>query len=262
MTTAAADAPPSGSGRATALLAYGLSVALHAALFAAILRLPPVAPERRATPVAVEIIETPRAAPPEPAPRPAPAPAPGRPLPAPRLLRPPLVRAPTTAPPTPAPAPPPPNAPAASGKPSEIRIGVSMSSTSAAGTVAAPVGNTAMGQAPRVAGEPSEVKPYRADRYAPPTEVTSLPIPVRVDLPRSEYPPDALRDGFEGVVKLRLVVDEEGNVREATVLSDPGRGLGAAAARAAKRWFKFRPARKDGAAVATEIPFTVEFQIQ
>ena len=119
-----------------------------------------------------------------------------------------------------------------------------------------------MGQAPRVAPAPSEVKPYRAERYAPATEVTSLPVPVRVDLPRSEYPPDALREGFEGAVRLRLVVGEDGSVREAAVLSDPGRGLGAAAARVARRWFRFRPARKDGVPVATEIPFTIEFRLQ
>jgi protein TonB len=136
-----------------------------------------------------------------------------------------------------------------------------MSSTAEAGTYAAPTGNTLYGKPPAVA-EPGEAKPYRSDAPATTAEVSSLPEPIQVELPRSEYPPQALRAGIEGAVKLRLVVDEQGSVREATVVSDPGYGLGPAAARAAKRWFRFRPARKDGAPVAVEIPFTVRFVLQ
>jgi hypothetical protein len=50
-------------------------------------------------------------------------------------------------------------------------------------------------------------------------------------------------------------------VAETTVLSDPGKGLGPAAARIARRWFRFRPARRGDQAVATEIPFTVRFEL-
>jgi protein TonB len=136
-----------------------------------------------------------------------------------------------------------------------------MSTTAEAGTYAAPSGNTLHG-VPPAAGEPGEAKPYRSEGPATAAEVSTLPEPVQVELPRSEYPPNALRAGIEGAVKLRLVIDAEGNVREARVVSDPGYGLGPAAARAAKRWFRFRPARKDGAPVAVEIPFTVRFVLE
>jgi protein TonB len=136
-----------------------------------------------------------------------------------------------------------------------------MSTTAEAGTYAAPGGNTLYGRPPS-AGEPGDARPYRAEGPVGATEVSSLPEPIQVELPRSEYPPQALRAGIEGAVRLRLVIDEEGSVREARVVSDPGYGLGPAAARAAKRWFRFRPARKDGAAVAVEIPFTVRFVLQ
>lgn len=248
-------------GSAALLLASAASVALHAALVAAVLRLPPERVEPRATAVSIEVVEQPPA-PPPPAPRAAPEPRRAiRPSsPAPRA--PPVTaRAPTAAPRTASPPPPTPTA-QEERKPGPIRFGVSMSSTTAAGTTAAPVGNTVQGSPPPRATEPAEARGYRSDRYAPATEVSALPVPIRVDVPRSEYPPDALREGFEGAVRLRLVVGEDGTVRDATVLNDPGHGLGAAAARAARRWFRFRPALKDGQPVATEIPFTVEFQLQ
>ena len=261
--TAAPTISTSPRAPAPVALALVVSAALHAALFVAIARVGPLQLPRRAASVPVEIVEVPpRLAPKEPpAARVEEAPARPRPV----RVPPRVVRAPESAPP---PRPsveglPPPSAPATEvPAPAQPRIGVSMSSTTAAGAYAATVGNTAMGQPPARAPAPAEAKPYRSDHYAPPAEVSSLPVPIRVELPKSEYPPDALREGFEGAVRLRLVVDEEGSVREAIVVSDPGHGLGTAAAHAAKRWFRFRPARKDGVAVATEIPFTVEFQIQ
>ena len=74
-------------------------------------------------------------------------------------------------------------------------------------------------------------------------------------------PAEAARAGVEGEVKLRLLVDETGRVRSVTVLRDPGHGLGPAAARIARRYFRFRPARLGGEPVATEIPFTVLFEL-
>ncbi len=50
-------------------------------------------------------------------------------------------------------------------------------------------------------------------------------------------------------------------MRSVTVLRDPGHGLGPAAARTARRWFRFRPARLGAEPVATEIPFTVLFEL-
>ncbi|HEX8909953.1 MAG TPA: TonB family protein, partial [Anaeromyxobacteraceae bacterium] len=161
------------------------------------------------------------------------------------------------------PAPPPPNQPPPpdAARAAPPRIGISMESTTTAGAVAAPVGNTLYGRAPERAADPAAVKPYRSERYAPPSQVTTLPEPLGCDIPRAEYPEEARRLGVEGEVRLRVVVDEEGRVREAKVLRDPGHGFGAVAARAARAYCRFRPAQKDGAAVATEIPYTIRFEL-
>ncbi|GEJ58611.1 energy transducer TonB [Anaeromyxobacter diazotrophicus] len=240
---------------------YGASLALHGLLFAALLAVRPPA-ARRATPVEVELVEAPKALPaPEP-PRPEPArEAPRSPPRPPRVAK---LPAPREAPPPRAPpAPPPPNAPPPpdASRAAPPRIGISMESTTTAGGVAAPVGNTLYGRPPERAEDPAAVKPYRAERYAAPSQVTTLPEPLGCEIPKAEYPEEARRLGVEGEVRLRLLVDEEGRVREARVVRDPGHGFGAVAARAARAYCRFRPARKDGAAVATEIPYTIRFEL-
>jgi protein TonB len=106
------------------------------------------------------------------------------------------------------------------------------------------------------------VRPYRADETAPPSAVTVLPQLVASDFPRSEYPSEAKRAGREGIVRLRLVVDEAGRVAEARVVEDPGYGFGDAAVRIAKRWLRFRPGRAGGEPVATEIAFSLRFELE
>jgi protein TonB len=232
---------------------YALSAALHAGLLAIASRGPAAPPVRGDEVVAVEIEEAPRPEPPAPPARPVPPEA--------RRL---AVALPADAPRAPAPEAPPPNQPPPAEAPARaapIRIGVAMEATTSAGAVAAPVGNTLYGRMPEKAPEPSEVQPYRSERYAPPTQVTSLPEPVEVAVPKGEYPPEAARAGVEGEVKLKLLIDETGRVRRATVLSDPGYGMGPAAARIARRWFRFKPALRGGEAVVTEIPFTVLFEL-
>jgi protein TonB len=228
------------------------SLALHGALLAALWRAPPA---RRVETVRIDVVET--------APKPPPLVAPPRP----RIVEPkvatalprdvPEARAPAEAPPPPN-EPPPPEAPPPSKAP--VRIGVSLSSTTSGGAFAAPVGNTLYGEMPRVAPKPEEVKPYAAEKYVPPTQVTILPRPVSVEVPRGEYPPQALALGLEGTVILKLLVDETGRVAEASVVEDPGNGFGDAAVRIARRYFRFEPARRGPDAVATWLRFTVRFE--
>jgi protein TonB len=234
---------------------------LHAAAFAGLLHVPAlarVAPDE----VAVEVIEVapPPAAPrpPEPTPRVAAAPRP-----------PPPRRSPVAPPPAPAPvpeAPPPPNAPPPEDAPpaaqTPVRIGISMSSSTSTEGVAAPVGNTAYGEMPRTAPDPGDVKPYRSDRYVPPTDVTVLPRLVGgFRLRDADYPEEARRLGFEGVVVLVVTVSEKGAVTDARVVDDPGHGLGAAAAASVKRHARFEPGRKGGEPVATSIRMSVRFEL-
>ena len=80
-----------------------------------------------------------------------------------------------------------------------------------------------------------------------------------IDL-RRYYPPDALKKEFEGPVVLKLLIDADGSIVKAEVISDPGEGLGAAGVKAI-RDFKFRPAKVNGEAVATTITFTLNFVV-
>jgi protein TonB len=237
--------------RVPAPLAFGLSAALHGVAFAALARLP--AASARSEVVPVEIVEV--APPPAPAPLPEPPPravglAPPRA--APRAL-------------APTPAPPPPNAPPPDAPPAArapVKIGVSLSSSTSSGGVAAPAGNTLYGDMPRTAPDPEEVKPYRSERYVPPTQVTVLPRPIgECRPPTDEYPEAALRLGIEGLVVLSLAIDERGGIADARVIEDPGHGLGEAAVRTLRKYCRFEPARRGGEAVATTLRYKVRFEL-
>ncbi len=89
-------------------------------------------------------------------------------------------------------------------------------------------------------------------------DVTEPPaVVVRAEL-RRFYPAGAMQNGFEGDVKLRLLVAQDGTLAQVDILRDPGEGLGDAGARAI-RAYRFRPARVNGEAVATVINFTLHF---
>jgi protein TonB len=244
-------------------LAVALSIALHALLVGAALRLP-APPARRAEPVDVEIVETvrpppppPAAPPPEPEPEPLPPPRP----PPRRVLRAPVEsRRPVAPPPDPAAAPPPSQPDEQAPPPEEPpQVGVTMSGGTTG--LASPSGSTMYGRMPERAPDPANARPYPAEGTAPPPVVTSLPEVIDATIPPDEYPPQARREGREGVVKLRLVVGADGRVQDVRVVSDPGSGFGEAAIRAARRHFRFRPARVGQEPVATEIPFTVRFEL-
>jgi periplasmic protein TonB len=243
-------------GAATA--AFLLSAAIHAALFAFTLSVPTAA---RMETVNVEITETARPKPPE-APPPEVKPDPPPKLRSPKVALAPPPQAPPTLRPPP---PPPPNAPPPADAPRQVpvQVGISLSSTTEAGGVAAPVGNTLYGRTPEKAPDPAAVRPYRAENYAPPAELTTLPETIACQLPKNEYPEEAKRLGFEGIVRLRLQIDEEGRVSRATVVEDPGHGLAAAALRSVGTpgRCRFRPARKGDRAVATEIPYSFRFEL-
>jgi protein TonB len=230
------------------------SLALHGALFALLWRTPPA---RRYETVKIDIVET------APPPKPPPIVAPPKPRLEPNEARALPPDAPEAKPKEPE-VPPPPNEPpppdAAPPSKAPVKIGISLSSTTASGGFAAPVGNTLYGKLPATAPNPDEVKPYVAEKYVPPTQVTVLPRPISAEIPRGEYPPEALAQGLEATVILKLLVDETGKVAEATAVEDPGHGFGAAAVRIAKRYFKFEPARRGSEPVATWLRFTVRFE--
>ena len=169
-----------------------------------------------------------------------------------------VAAAPKPPPPSKEVAPPPPNEtpPPAPTQPVPLVVGISMSSTTAAGGFAAPVGNTLDGKTADKAASPQDVKRYSAPRYTPIYQVDSEPqVSSEVKVP---YPEEARKAGIEGTVTLSITIDIEGTVVSAKILGGPGYGLNEAA-RDAIRKFKFKPAIKGGEAVSTEMKYAYTF---
>jgi len=74
------------------------------------------------------------------------------------------------------------------------------------------------------------------------------------------YPVEAKRLGIEGVVRLKLGIDEHGNVVYAKVVEKAGHGFDEAAVKAMKQ-AKFKPAKtSDGRAVPCTIIWGYRFE--
>lgn len=185
--------------------------------------------------------------------------------PPPKNLPPPPPDAPPPPPDMP-PAPPPPTNAAVNLTPTPIVIaGISLSSTSTSGSFKMNVGNTAYGPVGRVAVAPAEVKPYKAERYVPVYQLPEAPAFLN-NVSDSEmekfYPPDARRDEIEDAVEVKLVVDDDGSVVKVTVVKWIHRDYKFdEAARQLAKLYRFRPAKVDGQAVATEITFTIRWEL-
>lgn len=265
-------APPPAKTRAAQGAGLAGSAALHAllALLIAFEASAPPAPEAQ-EPVEFEVVQKP---PPPPPPPPEPAPEEKKPEP-PKVVKPkptpkPLEQAapppPKDAPPPPPELteelPPPPNdaAPADAPPQAPLMIGISMSSTTTAGSFAAPVGNTLYGSAPTVAPKPEEVKPYASPtgRYVPRYKVTKLPELSREV--KAKYPEEARKLGIEGQVILELTIDATGKVAEARLVKRAGHGFDEAALEAVRR-FVFKPGTEGGEPIVTEITYTYTFQL-
>ncbi len=139
----------------------------------------------------------------------------------------------------------------AAGKPS-------MSSTTAGGSFAIGVGNTAYGKAGPPT-DPSEVKAYRAPKYVPPGGADTQPEVISEV--KGTYPEEAKKNEIEGTVLLKLTIDENGNVTEVKVIKGLGYGLDEASV-AAIRKFKFKPATKDGENVVYSITYNYSWYLE
>jgi protein TonB len=204
-------------------------------------------------PIEIQIVEV---KPPEPPPLPPPEPEKKPEPPKPK----PIARAPVVKPPPDAPPPPTQEPPREEPKaPPPVVIGISMESTSAMGAINAPIGNSAVGAMPKKAVDPGSVQAYRAPNYVPPGGADSDPT-VDGDEIKVPYPDEAKKAGIEGTVRLRVVVDDAGQVVDVKILSGPGYGLDEAARKALKR-FRFKPAMKAGIAVSTTITYNYTFQL-
>jgi protein TonB len=216
-----------------------LSVVGHLALAYGMSRLPPqVATRARPATIAIRVV-----APPPPLEPPPEAQTPTAPAPRPTPETP-----PTQAPP-PREAPPPEPTPSEGTSTTPV-FGVTMESTSQAGSgPAMPVGNSARPQAKREAAPATAPVPALAPPV-PAYEVTTMPLPKGSCAGR--YTDEAKAAGIEGTVVLDLVVGENGRVREVSVVSGLGHGLTAAAITAVKEC-RFSPGEKDGTPVPVRV---------
>jgi protein TonB len=76
-----------------------------------------------------------------------------------------------------------------------------------------------------------------------------------------QYPRNAARAGISGWVRLRIVVNPDGSVREARVVEADPRGMFEAAAVTAAMRGRFRPRMVDGEAVESSGEYTVTFSL-
>ncbi len=238
---------------------------LHAAAAAwvATRQAPRLQPKR--PPTTVRLATRPPAARPEPKPPEVKPPEPAKP--------PPLVssrtavattRTPRTEPlPTPA-APPPPGTP----PPQPRRFAVSIDAVVGAGQggVAVPTtsgATAARGNPNAPAAAPAGDNTPFAGRAADVTDLEQAPRllrqPSKLDL-RALYPEAARREGVEANVKVVLLVDESGAVREARIVEGGGAGFDAAVQQLA-RMLSFSPGTRAGSPVAVRYAWTFKFRL-
>jgi periplasmic protein TonB len=240
----------------------GTAIALHLIAALILLRLSVVLPTPTAPKQVVQfdVVVKPPEKPPEPV-------KPAEPVPL-KIARAPRVIPKNLPPPAPVPvpiskAPPPPTREAPEPTPAPTIItGITLESTSQGGSMAVGTGNTLQGTPTNKAVEPAQVKPYKAEKYAAAAQVTELPRVLNGDSVnlRKYYPAEAQREGFEGDVVLRLLIDSDGSVVKVDLIGDPGHQLGASALKAIRE-YKFGPAKVNGVPVATTVPFTIHFTI-
>ncbi len=77
---------------------------------------------------------------------------------------------------------------------------------------------------------------------------------------KPEYTPEMLENRIEGAVRMRVLIDIDGKVKEATALNDLGFGASERAVAACKK-MEFEPALRDGQAVAVRIIITIRFKL-
>lgn len=88
---------------------------------------------------------------------------------------------------------------------------------------------------------------------------TEPPVPVRTVAPR--FPDEMKRVGTSGLVTVSCTIDEKGNVNDPKVVKATNDAFAEPALEALKKW-KFKPAKKDGEAVAIRVNIPVQFNIE
>jgi len=84
------------------------------------------------------------------------------------------------------------------------------------------------------------------------------PVPVRTVAPK--FPEEMRRNGSAGLVTVSCLIDEKGNVTEPKVVKSTNDAFSEPAVEALKKW-KFKPAKKNGEAVAIRVNIPVQFNV-
>ena len=135
-------------------------------------------------------------------------------------------------------------------------FGISMESTSSAGTgPALPVGNTLQTKPGHAKVAAADVKPLAAPAQA--YEVTKMPVPIG-DCKGNYYTEEAKQAGVEGTVVLKVLVGEDGRVRDVKVVQGLPHGLTESAVRAVKAC-RYTIGEKDGKPVPVWVPGRIRF---
>ena len=96
----------------------------------------------------------------------------------------------------------------------------------------------------------------------PPADTAPGMTKIRpLDVKPPVYPPRCLRMGIEGVVKVRVLVGEDGKAQEVTVSRTSGDAALDAAALDAVRMWRFQPAKRDGVALRAWAVVPIEFKL-
>ena len=90
------------------------------------------------------------------------------------------------------------------------------------------------------------------------TKVDENPVPVKT--PPPVYPDDLKRNGVSGVVAVTLVIDEKGAVAASEIGKSSHPGFEQPALEAVRKW-KFKPGKKDGAAVKVKVTMPLRFTV-
>ena len=246
---------PRPRGARAAGLAAAIAVGFHALLALAVVA---VNPQRYLSEKPIEIDVEEKLPPPEIKPPPPPEDKPPPEPPRPRIAK----RLPTLAPPPPTPPPPSAEPPRADEPPPSFGVSLN-ATTSGDSSVAVNVGNTLMTKpGPKV----EKPKPLAGDGvgggFAPVADIYISQHAELISAPSGEenYPPEAKRLGIEGAVRIKIGIDEKGNVVQVKIVERAGHGFDEAAMKAMKQ-AKFKPAMtSDGRSVPCNIIWTYRFE--
>jgi protein TonB len=97
---------------------------------------------------------------------------------------------------------------------------------------------------------------------ADPASAIEVTAPVELRISKPTYPARARRLGFEGTIILLLLIGEDGRVKEGRIDKSSGHALlDDTALQHALRYWRFKPARREGQAVSVWHPMDVTFRL-